>query len=94
MTFTEEAVEVSAKAMAEAAGFNWEACAQSQWIRDARAGLAAAAAVMAKVPVEPISCNLPFERVPTCASDPGTVPKNDNGRERAIIEDLPRKRDE
>lgn len=30
-----------AKAMAEAAGFSWEHCAQSQWERDARAGIEA-----------------------------------------------------
>lgn len=30
-----------AKAMAEAAGFSWEHCAQSQWERDARAGISA-----------------------------------------------------
>jgi len=33
--------EICGKAMAEAAGFCWENCAQSQWIRDAEAGLKA-----------------------------------------------------
>lgn len=35
------AIEEGAKAAAEAAGFNWNACAQSQWRRDTRAGVAA-----------------------------------------------------
>lgn len=34
-------IEQMAKAMAESAGFAWAACAQSQWCRDARAGVEA-----------------------------------------------------
>lgn len=34
-------IEQVAKAMAENAGFAWVACAQSQWITDARAGIEA-----------------------------------------------------
>jgi hypothetical protein len=37
----ENMIERVAKAMAESAGFCWENCAQSQWCRDARAGIAA-----------------------------------------------------
>lgn len=36
-----EMVTRVARAMAEAAGFAWENCTQSQWERDARAGIAA-----------------------------------------------------
>jgi hypothetical protein len=40
--FTQQGqAEICGKAMAEAAGFCWENCAQSQWIRDAEAGLKA-----------------------------------------------------
>lgn len=39
---SETVVEASAKAAAEAAGFCWENCAQEQWRRDMRAGLAVA----------------------------------------------------
>lgn len=34
-------IERVARAMAENAGFNWDACAQSQWKSDARAGIEA-----------------------------------------------------
>lgn len=36
-----EMIERVAKAMAEAAGFCWENCTQSQWKRDAKAGIEA-----------------------------------------------------
>jgi len=39
---TDEMVKAGAKAAAEAAGFCWDNCAQSQWERDMRAGLQAA----------------------------------------------------
>lgn len=42
---TEAMVEAGAKAAAEAAEFCWDNCAQDQWRRDMRAGLAAALAV-------------------------------------------------
>lgn len=34
-------LEQVAKAMAENAGFRWQACTQSQWLSDARAGIEA-----------------------------------------------------
>jgi phage shock protein A len=39
ITLPDEAVEAGAKAAAEHAGFAWEACAQSQWMGDARAAI-------------------------------------------------------
>jgi hypothetical protein len=36
-----EMIEKVARAMAENAGFCWDNCAQSQWMSDARAGIAA-----------------------------------------------------
>lgn len=39
MTLPDARIVEVAKAMAESAGFSWEACAQSQWIRDARAAV-------------------------------------------------------
>ena len=41
MAEVSEMIERVARAMAENAGFAWEACAQSQWRSDARAGIMA-----------------------------------------------------